>query len=169
MTDGLILASVTIICTLITTFLNVPVVGPIIWLLKISGSIFLLYKAMKRYGVAVKVGTTFNYGALVCLFSSIVCAVYMFFHWSVIAPEQITIAFNSMLEVMNTSGTMTDEVHDLLMQMEENYAQYSCIFGFFYYSIFGIIVSAILNKSASAPKDIFAESDNTQNDDSDDE
>lgn len=163
-TDGLILASVTVVIILLGNFIKSQFLSTLFWIIKLTGSIYLLYRIMKQYGKETK-ESTFGYGAIVCLFSSLVCAIFLFFEYTLIAPDAVTEMFDSMFTMMNQSGSMTDQVNDMLLKVEDNFAQYACIGNFFYYAIFGVILSAILNNSTSAPKDIFGTTDTQNNED----
>lgn len=101
----------------------------------------------------------FRQGVRICLFSSLICAVYTFFMYTFLFPEMVTEmfeAFYSAPEFASLPGNMTD----MMLKLEDNFARYSCIATFFWNFILGLIISAIIARSIT-PKNIFTDDDNT--------
>ena len=76
--DGLILAAVTVVISTLTFLTKNSFLNGLLWLVKLVGSIWLLRVIMQRYGKAHPDESTFSYGAIVCVLSAVVCAVWSF-------------------------------------------------------------------------------------------
>jgi small basic protein len=57
-------------------------------------------------------------------------------------------------------ASLPDNVTDLMLKLEDNFAKYSCISTFFWNFILGVIFSAIIGRKIT-PKTIFTDEDNT--------
>ena len=150
-TDGLILASVTVIIVTLNSLIETKVTGVLFSILKFAGSIYLLYKFMKKYSQVSNKQSTFKYGFLTCCFSAIICAAYTFFMLTVLFPETVTQTFNTMLEMFNGS----DEQQNILLKIEDNFPQLMFFSSLIWDIIIGLIVSAIISSSISKNKEFF--------------
>ena len=159
--DGLILSLVTIVCMTLGLFNGNGFLGMVIWVAKLVGSILLLKFFMKRFSESEGPGSNFGYGVKVCLCSSLVCAAYSFLMYGWLFPEKVTEIFDSLLETMSSMGNMPDESRDIILTVEDNYPQLSCLITFFWCSFLGIILSAILRDRGS--DSIFTEEEMRQN------
>lgn len=154
--DGLILAAVTVVISTLTLLTRNAFLSSLLWLVKLVGSIWVLSVIMKRYGESHPDKPVFGYGALVCLLSALVCAVWAFVEYQFLFPGAVTEAFEMMYAQLGQMGTaVPDDVTDLLLRMEDNYAQLNCISTFIWCALFGLIVSAILSRSSR--RRVFAE------------
>ncbi|MDD2293146.1 MAG: DUF4199 domain-containing protein [Bacteroidales bacterium] len=160
-TDALILASVTVVISTLNMLFDNSGLGILFWAVKFGGSLYLLYFLMKRYGKLTKVPSTFNYGVITCLLSSLVCAIYSFFLMSVLFPDSVTAIFDQVYQIMGTN--MTDEMSSLFQQMESKYPQYAFFSSLIWDFIVGLVFSAIFTKSTSPRVDIFADTTDTDN------
>ena len=108
MRDGLLLALVTVVCTTLSS-LKVPgFLSILLWLVKLVGSIWLLWYFMKRYGQShPEVPRTTGYGILVCLFSSIVCAVFTYLSLRFFFPGSVEEAFSTLPQVISSTPGIT--------------------------------------------------------------
>ncbi|MBQ0024405.1 MAG: DUF4199 domain-containing protein [Bacteroidales bacterium] len=164
--DGLILAAVTVVCTLISAFLKTPWLGSILTLVKLVGSIWVLRVIMLNYGKARPSETTFGYGFLVCLFSSIVCAVWSFVLYEFITPGTYEEAMLQAQEMLSGYGQeMTEEFDEAMALVGDNFSKISSITTFLWCTFLGLIFSAILSSGTSRNKDIFADSRGEEDDD----
>lgn len=160
-TDALILASVTIVISTINMLIPNSGLGFIFWLLKFGGSITLLYFLMKNYGKLAN-ESTFNYGVITCLFSSIICAIFSFFLMTVLFPQTVADSFNQVYEMMGSN--MTEEILDMMQKLESHYAQYMFFFSLIWDFLLGLLFSAILTRGTSPKRDIFTDNDYYSND-----
>lgn len=156
--DGLILSSITVAALLISPLLrNVPYIGLIVNVAKIAGCLTLLYYLMKRYAWAnscKRYGECFGYGLLVSLFSSFVCAVFLYisveFIYSGIYEQQL---FEMRAILASSYGANTDVFEHIM----DNYSVILFFSAIIYYFIIGLIFSAIFAGSVRI-KDPFANS-----------
>jgi hypothetical protein len=157
--DGLFLALVTVVLISFNALFENAALKFLFWLVKFVGSIWLLYFFMKKFLKAEPQSPVFRQGVRICLFSSLICAVYTFFMYTFLFPEMVTEmfeAFYSAPEFASLPGNVTD----MMLKLEDNFARYSCIATFFWNFILGLIISAIIARSIT-PKTIFTDDDNT--------
>ena len=149
--DGLVLAAVTVVVTTLIFLTKNNLLATLLRLVKLGGSIWLLYVLMKKYGKSHPEESTFGYGLAVCVLSALVCAVWTFFEYQFLFPGAVTEAFEQMYANLEQMGPsmVPDGFSDVMLKMEDNYAQISCITIFFWCSLLGLIFSAILAKSTS--------------------
>ena len=141
--DGIYLALVTVVAQAINAFFPVPIVGTILWFAKLAGSIWLLLRFMKAFAASGHGSSVAGYGIKVCLFSSIICASFAFALYSFIKPELVTEAFEQ-IPAMLGGATLPDEAEDMLLKMEDNFAQYAFAGTLIWDFICGLLFSAIL-------------------------
>ena len=147
--DGLILAAVTVVVSTLTFLTKNAFLSSLLWLVKLVGSIWLLNVILKRWRETHPDRSAFGYGARVCLLSAVVCAVWAFVEYQFFFPGSVTEAFEQMYVQLGQMGSsVPDEATDLLLKMEDNYAQIVCISTFVWCTIFGLIVSAILTRGS---------------------
>jgi len=154
--DGLILAAVTVVTTLLGGFCKIGFLNILLWMAKLAGSIMILRAAMIRFGHDNGNKPTFGYGFKVCLCSSIVCAAWTFVMYELIFPDVAVQAFDEAIQMIGNSGQMTDELADLFYKLQGNYAKYSSVAIFVWAVLLGLIFSAIISES-TRNKDIFAQ------------
>ncbi len=148
-TSGILLALVTIMSVLIQTVLEPGnIISLVIWLIKSVGSIWLLYYFIKEYAKSFSSFTykqAFNYGFLIALFSSIICAAYMFFHYALIFPDSTAAQMDSFMEMMAASNP---NAIDAFEKMAPKLPQIIFTVILIYYTIIGAIASAIIGNYA---------------------
>lgn len=155
--DGLLLALITIIATLIQTVLKPGVaINWLLWLVKFSGSIGLLYYFMKDYSnnrpsLTYKEG--FNFGFILCFLSSVICACYLFLHYAIIFPDSIAATMEQAAVALESSNP---EAMDVLSKLENSFPQIMFISSLIYYTLFGILASAII-ANYTKKGDVFTE------------
>ncbi len=161
-TGGLLLASITIISTLIQTVLEPgTAVNLLIWVAKFAGSIWLLYYFVKNFSLTsdtFSYKNGFRYGVLVSFFSSLICACYMFLHYAVIFPDMVAQQMQTAAEMLQSSNP---EAVDSLGKIEANLPQIVFIITLIYYSLIGIIASAIIANYTKKEK-FFEDADQSQ-------
>ena len=163
--DGLILAAVTVVVSTLTFLTKNGFLTSLLWLVKLVGSIWVLRVIMKRYGDTHPDEPTFGYGVIVCLFSAVVCAVWAFVEYQFLFPGAVADAFQQMYDVFEQMGSsMPDEFTDMMLRMEDNYAQINCITTFFWCTVLGLVFSAILSR-AERRKSVFTDEEMRQNND----
>lgn len=161
--DGLILAAVTVVVSTLTFLTKNTFLSTLLWMVKLGGSIWLLSVIMKRYGKEHPDESTFSYGVIVCVFSAIVCAVWAFVEYQFLFPGAVAEAFEQMYTQFEQMGaSLPDEVGDMVLKMEDNYAQINCITTFFWCILLGLVFSAILSRG-QRNKSVFTEEEMHQN------
>ena len=166
--DGLILAAVTVVISTLTFLTKNNVLSTLLWLLKLVGSIWVLRVLMRRYGLDHPGESTFGYGAAVCVCSALVCAVWAFAEYQFLFPGAVAEAFDQMFEAFGQMGSaMPEEFTDVLLRMEDNYAQINSITTFFWCSLLGLLFSAIISSIDARRKSVFTDEEMKQNRDED--
>lgn len=164
--DGLILAAVTVVISTLTFLTKNTILSSLLWLIKLGGSIWLLSVIMKRYGKAHPEESTFSYGLIVCVLSALVCAVWAFIEYQFLFPNAVAEAFEQMYTQFEQMGSMfPDEFTDVLLKMEDNYAQINCISTFVWCTLLGLLFSAILALTTSGNRSVFTPEEMKQNQD----
>ena len=164
--DGLILAAVTVVVSTLTFLTKNTFLSTLLWLVKLGGSIWLLSVIMKRYGKAHPEESTFSYGLIVCVLSALVCAVWAFVEYQFLFPDAVAEAFEQMYTQFEQMGGMfPDEFTDVMLKMEDNYAQINCISTFIWCTLLGLLFSAILARTTSGNKSVFTPEEMKQNQD----
>ena len=164
--DGLILAAVTVFISTLTFLTKNTILSSLLWLIKLGGSIWLLSVIMKRYGKAHPEESTFSYGLIVCVLSALVCAVWAFVEYQFLFPNAVAEAFEQMYTQFEQMGSMfPDEFTDVLLKMEDNYAQINCISTFVWCTLLGLLFSAILARTTSGNRSVFTPEEMKQNQD----
>ena len=156
-TYGIILAIVSILYSVTTTVFKLPsVVTIILWIIKFSLSIWLVYYFIKEYS---KQFESFNYkqgfhfGLIICFLSSIICAAYMFMHFAFLFPDTVNAQMELVAQNMESSNPQGAEAFAKVMPHLPK-----IVFGFslVYYTLFGMLVSAIV-ANYTKKGDIFTE------------
>lgn len=141
--DAVFLALITVAAQALGTWLKMPLVAMLLNLVKLVGSMMILFRFMKRYAASGRSCSVKGYGLRVCLFSSIICAVWAFAMYSFVFPDLVTETFEeipAMLEGMQ----LPSESEEMLERMEDNFAQYS-FFAVLFWDLFcGWLFSTIL-------------------------
>ena len=164
--DGLILAAVTVVVSTLTFLTKNGFLTSLLWLVKLVGSIWVLRVIMKRYGDTHPDEPTFGYGVIVCLLSAIICAVWAFVEYQFLFPGAVADAFEQMYETFEQMGGMfPDEMTDVMLKMEDNYAQINCISTFIWCTLLGLLFSAIIARTTSGNKSVFTPEEMKQNQD----
>ena len=163
--DGLILAAVTVVVSTLTFLTKNSFLGTLLWLVKLAGSIWVLSVIMKRYGKDHPGESTFGYGVMVCVLSALVCAVWAFVEYQFLFPGAVADAFEQMYASIEQMGGMVpDNFTDMMLRVEDNYAQINCITTFFWCTLLGLLFSAIISHSG-ARKSVFSDEEMKQNND----
>ncbi len=152
--NGLILSLVTIIYTLSGPVLELKgIIMIILWIIKFTACIYLLYYFMKQYSGkfdTISYGESFNYGFILCVFSSLICAGFSFLSVTFIFPEQ----FQGAMEQLQQSLAAQNQEGNLDKAM--SWIPEITLFGsLIYYIIFGAVTSAII-ANYTKKTDIFA-------------
>lgn len=161
--DGLILAAVTVVVSTLTFLTKNSFLGTLLWLVKLAGSIWVLSVIMKRYGKEHPDASIFGYGAIVCMLSALVCAVWAFIEYQFLFPGAVAEAFEQAYTTFEQMGaSFPEEMRDVLLKMEDNYAQINCISTFFWCALLGLVFSAVLSRTGTR-KSVFTEDEMKQN------
>ncbi len=144
--NALILALVTILATLLqAVFPQMPgFIGILIWIVKLVLSIYLVYYFIKDYSKHFETFTFkqgFNFGAILCLLSSVICAAYLFLHMGFLFSEATTSQMEMIAQTMESSNP---EGAEAIFGVMEHLPKLAFVFSLIYYTIFGLIVSAIV-------------------------
>ena len=163
--DGLILAAVTVVISTLTFLTNNSFLSLLLRLVKLGGSIWLLSVIMRRFTKAYPDESPFGYGVIVCVLSALVCAVWSFIEYQFLFPGAVAEAFEQVYTQFEQMGAaLPDEATDMILRMEDNYAQINCITTFFWCSLLGLIFSAILSRGTGR-KSVFTDEEMRRNDD----
>ncbi|MDD4058625.1 MAG: DUF4199 domain-containing protein [Bacteroidales bacterium] len=156
--NAIILALVTILATLVqAVFPEMPgFMGIIIWVVKLTLSVYLVYYFIKEYSknfetFSYKQG--FNFGAILCLLSSVIGAAYLFLHMGFLFPEATMSQMELIAQSMEASNP---EGAEAISGVMEHLPKLAFVFSLIYYTIFGLIVSAIV-ANYTKKGDIFAQ------------
>ncbi len=144
--DGLLLSAVTIVYSLITSLFTPGVfLSLVLWAVKFGGCIWLLHYFMKKYSSQfrhITYGESFQYGMLISLFSSIVCAGFLFISLTLLFPGQLDLAVEQSQEMLaqsNYSGEQIEAVNAVMGYLP----QITLLWTLVYYFIIGVIMAAI--------------------------
>lgn len=153
--DGLMLAAISVVVMTLSLLTKSTFLGFLLWAVKLGGSIWLLNVIMKRYGKDHPGESTFGYGFAVCALSALVCAIWTFFLYSVLFPGAVAEVFEQYYATLAQMGDMfpadqSGMMTDMMLKMEDNFAQISCISTFFWAALLGLIFSAILSHGGKA-------------------
>lgn len=163
--DGLILAAVTVVVSTLTFLTENAILSGLLWFVKLVGSIWVLRIIMRRYAIDHPDESVFSYGVIVCVLSALVCAVWAFVEYQFLFPDAVAKAFEQTFASFESMGAMMPEgFEDMMLKMEDSYAQISCITTFFWCSLLGLVFSAILSRSGKS-KSIFTDEEMKQNND----
>ena len=142
--NGLLLALVTILSTLITTVIEPGVaISIILWIVKLVATVWLLYYFIREFSKPkenFRYGDGVSYGVLVSFFSAIICACYFFLHFALLFPDSITSQMEQFMAGMQSSGGDTSNYEAVMPYIPH----ITFIVTLFYYTILGLIFSAII-------------------------
>lgn len=145
--NGLILSSVTIISSLLqSAFKFEGLLSIVLWMAKFGGCIYLLHYFMKQYSNTlgqVSYKESFKYGFLICCFSSIVCACYLFLSLTVLFPESLDAALEQVQAVLAT-GSYSSQEEEAVMAMMDRLPQITIVSSLIYYIIIGAVMTSII-------------------------
>lgn len=166
-TDALLLSLVTIVYSLIgTLFEPKGFVSVILWVLKFTGILYLLYCFMKQSAnlqPETSYSQSFKYGFKVSLFSSIICAGYIFLSMTLFFPGRTDAMVDQVL-----SNVMQDpnyeSVEGSMGKVLNHLPQITLFFSLVYYIVFGLIASSIIANFTKKERDIFDEITNDRQD-----
>lgn len=156
--NAIMLSLVTILATLIQgVFREMPgFLGIIIWVVKFSLSIYLVYYFVKEYSKSFDVFTYkqgFQFGVILCLLSSTIGAAYLFLHMGFLFPEATMSQMELIAQNMEASNPQGAEAISSVM---EHLPKIAFVFALIYYTIIGVIVSAVV-ANYTKKGDIFTE------------
>ena len=146
--DGLYLSLVTIIYSLLISVMEPEsfIIKSLLWVVKFGGCLYLLWLFMKRWSdkfETITFSQSYNYGFIVCLLSSIICACYSYAQVEWIFPEQTAAAIDLAKETMAQQGTLDSTTEGIMDKFYGNFGRISMFVSLFYYIIFGGIAAAI--------------------------
>ena len=122
---------------------------------------------MRRYAKDHPEESVFGYGVIVCVLSAIVCAIWAFAEYQFIFPDAVAEAFDQMYQTIDQMGSMMpEEFTDIMLRMQDNYAQINSITTFVWCTLLGLLFSAILARTGTR-KSVFTEEEMKQNRDED--
>jgi len=153
--DGLLLALVTIVCSVISSLgVSGGFVGVLIWIIKLVATIWVLLYFMKKYSLkhaSIFGETTYNqvfsYGFLVSLLSAVVIACFMFLSVTVLFPNSVSDAMQMVQEKFDQQGSMGEEQENAISAVLNNLPTILTFGMLIWCTIFGLIVSAIIASS----------------------
>ncbi len=146
--DGLYLSLVTIIYSLAASAFPTAgfLVKTLLWIIKFGGCLYLLWLFMKRWSDrfdTISYSQSYNYGFIVCLLSSVMCACYSYAQVEWIFPGQTEEAILLAKEAMVQQGTLNSSTEGLMNSMFNNFGRISLFVTLIYNTLFGAIAAAI--------------------------
>ncbi len=145
--NGLLLSLITIISSLLqSAFKFEGLLSIILWMAKFGGCIYLLHYFMKQFSnnfERVSYGESFRYGFLICCFSSIVCACYLFLSLTVLFPETLDVAIEQAQTII-ASGNYTGEEEQAILATMERLPQATIISSLIYYTLIGAVMTSVI-------------------------
>ncbi|MBQ6437388.1 MAG: DUF4199 domain-containing protein [Bacteroidales bacterium] len=158
MRDGLLLSLITVACSTLGSLTQIWILNFLLWAVKLVGSIWLLWYFMKRYGTAhPEEPRTTGYGIMVCLFSSIICAVFAYLSARFFFPHTIDEIMAQIPATIASTPGMTPEAEDAIYKLMDNIPQIMCVVTLIWDFILGLIISAIIGASTPRRKDPFGD------------
>lgn len=157
--DGILLSLFTVATTLVASFVTNGVVSILAWAIKTGGSLWALFFFMKRWARNTGAMSAFGYGFKVCLCSAVICAAWTFIQMEFITPDKAAQTIEAVnTAIANQPGADTEEVQDMLLKIEDNFAQFNGIAILIWCVLCGLVFSAIFGNSAAAAN-VFAKGD----------
>ena len=146
--DGLYLSLVTIIYSLIVSVFPTEsfLIKTLLWIVKFGGCLYLLWYFMKRWSDqfdTITYSQSYNYGFIVCLLSSVICACFSYAQVEWFFPGHTEEAINLAKETMIQQGTLNSSTEDTMNTFFNNIGRISLFASLVYYTIFGGIAAAI--------------------------
>ncbi|MEG0890494.1 MAG: DUF4199 domain-containing protein [Bacteroidales bacterium] len=145
--NGLLLSIITIVYSLLVSVLEPKgFISILLWIVKFTGCIALLYYFMKQYSTSfnsITYGQSFNYGFILCAFSAIICSCFAFLSLTFIFPNQIDLVTEQIQQAMSAQNMDSDQeakFEDWMKRLPE----LTMFFSLIYYIIFGAIASSII-------------------------
>lgn len=164
--DGLLLAAITIILSLVTSVTGGKFISILVWIVKLVATMWALYYFMKKNtqlntaeGIATKYNDAFKYGFTVSIFSVILIAVYAYVSLFFIDTEAAMAQAQQQMEVYAAKGANMESLNWIM----NNYELVTLVGTLVLYTIWSAIASAIFASSAKSPANPFtapAEGDN---------
>ena len=156
--DGLLLALVYVVITLVTTVLTPG--GGLSILITIGhlvATIWMLLYFMKRYGATQEAyphSRAFGYGFAASLCSNVIIVAYALLHFNVIFPESIAKTMEDVLASIQQAGSSNT---DAFAYMGQHLGLIIPVVLFVMYTIWSLIISAILASFAKKETLMFPE------------
>lgn len=146
--DGLYLSIVTIVYSLISAVFPTEnfLISTLLWIIKFSACLYLLWLFMKRWSDqfdTITYSQSYNYGFIVCLLSSVICACFSYAQVEWFFPGHTEEAINLAKETMIQQGTLNSSTEDTMNTFFNNIGRISLFASLVYYTIFGGIAAAI--------------------------
>ena len=145
--NGLLLSLITIVASLLQYLFKIEGMASIIlWAAKLGGCIYLLHYFMKQHSMQyqfLSYGESFRYGFIVCAFSSIICAAFLFISLTVLFPGQLDAAVEQMYTIA-ASANYSDEEIKAIESLSGKLPQITLFTAFIYYTILGAVFSSII-------------------------
>ena len=143
--NALLLSIITIVVSLIqVVFKPGTVLSILLWIIKFIGCLALLYYFMKEFGKELESFSYkdgFNYGFKICLLSSIVLAAFNILQYAILFPESLQDAVEQVAMAMQSANPAGAEA---IERYQAKLPQIITVTSFFYYTVFGLIASAII-------------------------
>ena len=160
--DGLLLAAITIILSLLTSVSGSKLISVLIWIVKLVATMWALYYFMKKntqlntaQGITTTTKDSFKYGLVVSLFSVILIAVYTFISLQFTDIEAAVEQAEQQMGALASSGAGAEYMGWYLNHIES----VSVIVILVMYGIWSIIASGIFAGSTKSPENPFANTD----------
>ncbi|MFA6676283.1 MAG: DUF4199 domain-containing protein [Bacteroidales bacterium] len=159
---GLKLALVTIVIGIVQAYLNKPIIGSLLSIVKLILTISLLRNFMQKFtdlqpNRPISYGQSFRFGFLVSFFSSIVCVAFFVLEYTVFFPHLIDAPLEQYATMMKQYGTTIpldyDQLRGLLPSIIMIGQTFNCL-------IWGLILSSIIANWTKKDMPFFDKNDN---------
>ena len=146
--DGLYLSLVTIIYSLVASVFPTEsfLIKTLLWIVKFGGCLYLLWFFMKRWSdqyETISYSQSYNYGFIVCLLSSVICACFSYAQVEWIFPGQTEQAITLAKETMVQQGTLNSSTENIINSFLGNFGRIALFSNLIYCTLFGAIAAAI--------------------------
>lgn len=152
--DGLLLAAITIILTLVPQVAGSKLVSVLAWIVKLGATMYALYYFMKKNtqlntaeGITTTYGDAFKYGFVVSLFSVILIAVFTYINLFFTDMDAVVAQVEQQMPAYASSGINQEAMSWVLNHMQ----LVSMLSVLIWYAIWSAIASAIFAGPTKSP------------------
>jgi len=161
---GIFLSLVTLICSTADALIGNSFMSILFWIVKLTGSLWILRYFMRQWGEAHEGESTFNFGCAMCVCSSLICAVFTFVLYKYIVPDSLAKAFEMIETNLAATSELPEEMMDTIFRIEDNFPQICGIATMLWCSLLGVCFSGIFKNTTTCGNSIFTREEENNND-----